>query len=109
MGSELELEIIGVRRGQYQVRVVHAAAGGEPAVTLKLDVDEVLGRRQELETTVLASAVAARQVVPANEEPVRQVGQQLFEALFDPERGTYLCRHEPLVRHVPAPYTPASL
>ena len=28
-----------------------------------------------------------------------------WEALFDPEAQTYLCRKEPLVRHVPAPYT----
>lgn len=28
-----------------------------------------------------------------------------WEALFDPETGSYVCRKEPLVRHVPAPYT----
>ena len=28
-----------------------------------------------------------------------------WEALFDPETQTYLCRREPLVRHVPALYT----
>lgn len=28
-----------------------------------------------------------------------------WEALFDPETGAYLCRREPLVRHVPADYT----
>jgi hypothetical protein len=28
-----------------------------------------------------------------------------WETLFDPETGAYLCRREPLVRHVPAPYT----
>ena len=32
-----------------------------------------------------------------------------WETLFDPETGTYLCRQEPLVRHVPAPYTPDPL
>ena len=32
-----------------------------------------------------------------------------WEALFDGETGTYLCRKEPLVRHVPAPYTPPVL
>ena len=29
-----------------------------------------------------------------------------WKMLFDPETETYLCRQEPLVRHVPAPYTP---
>lgn len=28
-----------------------------------------------------------------------------WEALWDPEVGTYTCMREPLVRHVPAPYT----
>jgi Restriction endonuclease/CHAT domain len=32
-----------------------------------------------------------------------------WEMLFDPETGTYLCRQEPLVRHVAAPYTPDPL
>ena len=32
-----------------------------------------------------------------------------WEALYDAEIGTYLCRKEPLVRHVPAPYSPAAL
>ncbi|MEU5048937.1 CHAT domain-containing protein [Streptomyces sp. NPDC021096] len=148
MATDLELEISGKRPGEYEVRVVRAAAGGEPEAALLLDVDELLARRAELEATVLASSVAARRVVPPGEEPVRQVGQQLFKALFagpvygtyraslgvaqerrerlrivlrlgspelallpwetlfDPEAGAYLCRHEPLVRHVPALYTP---
>jgi hypothetical protein len=32
-----------------------------------------------------------------------------WEALFDDETGIYLCRKEPLVRHVPAPHSPATL
>jgi hypothetical protein len=32
-----------------------------------------------------------------------------WEAMFDSETQTYVCRREPLVRHVPAPYTPAPL
>ncbi|TYL53371.1 CHAT domain-containing protein [Agromyces mariniharenae] len=32
-----------------------------------------------------------------------------WEALFDPSTETYLCRKEPLVRHVPAPPTAAAL
>ncbi|MEU7135080.1 CHAT domain-containing protein [Streptomyces sp. NPDC046261] len=148
MATDLELEISGTRPGAYEVRVVRAAAGGEPEAPLRLDVDELLARRPELEATVLASSVSARRVVPLTEEPVQQVGRQLFtalftgpvygtyraslgvaqerqerlrivlrlgspelallpwEALYDPEAGAYLCRHEPLVRHVPALYTP---
>jgi CHAT domain len=32
-----------------------------------------------------------------------------WEALYDPEIGAYICRKEPLVRRVPAPYTPEPL
>lgn len=32
-----------------------------------------------------------------------------WEALFDKETGKYICRTEPLVRHVPAPFTPDAL
>jgi hypothetical protein len=113
----------------------------------KLDVDDMLQERDALENTVLASGASGRRIVPAHEQQLRRVGQQLFdallsgsvlgtyraslgvaqqrgeplrvvlrltapqlaalpwEALFDPEIGAYLCRREPLVRHVPAPYT----
>lgn len=147
MNGDIELEI-GAESvaGDYSVRVIRAAAGGEPAAPLELDVAQVLGKRDLLEATLLASAVSRRSV-PATEQPVREVGQQLFEALFtgpvygtyraslgmaqqqgrrlrvvlrltapelaalpwemlfDPETQAYLCRQEPLVRHVPAPYT----
>ena len=149
MSGDIEIEIgAGSGAGNYIVRVVSALSGGEPTSTLQLDVEELLSRRALMETTVLASAVAARRSVPATEQPVREVGQQLFEALFpagpvnstyrsslgmarqrgtrlrvvlrltapelaalpwetlfDPETETYLCRQEPLVRHVPAPHT----
>jgi hypothetical protein len=147
VNGDIELEIgAGSSAGNYVVRVIRAAAGGEPVSTLNLDVEEILSRRDLLEATVLASAVMRRSV-PTAERPVREVGQQLFQALFtgpvygtyraslgvaqqrgkrlrvvlrltapelaalpwemlfDPETETYLCRQEPLVRHVPAPYT----
>jgi CHAT domain-containing protein len=147
VNGDIELEIgAGSGVGNYAVRVIRAAAGGEPAGALELDVEELLSRRDVLEATVLASAVP-RRGVPLNEQPVREVGVQLFRALFsgrvygtyraslgaaqqygrrlrlvlrltapelaalpwemlfDPETETYLCRQEPLVRHVDAPYT----
>jgi hypothetical protein len=151
VNSEMELEIgTGHAAGNYVVRVIRAATGGEPSGSLELDVEEVLSRRPALETAVLASAVPRRSVSAA-ERPVREVGRLLFEALFtgpvygmyraslgavqqrgkrlrlvlrlaaaelaalpwemlfDPETGTYVCRQEPLVRHVAAPYTPDPL
>src|SRR5271165_406566 len=149
--SEMELEVsAGHGAGNYVVRVVRALTGGEPSGSLKLNVEEVLGRLPVLEATVLASAVPRRSV-PVAEQPVREVGRLLFEALFsgpvygiyraslavarergtrlrlvlrltapelaalpwemlfDPETDTYVCRQEPLVRHVSAPYTPDPL
>ena len=151
VSGDIELEIgAGSGAGTYVVRVVHAAAGGEPEGTLQLDVEEMLNRRDLMEATLLASAVPRRSA-PPEEQPVRDVGRQLlhalftgpvygmyrasmamaqqrgtrlrvvlrltapklaalpWETLFDPETGTYLCRQEPLVRHVPAPYTPDPL
>ena len=147
----MELEVsAGHGAGNYVVRVVRALTGGEPSGSLKLNVEELLGRLPALETTVLASAVLRRSV-PVAEQPVRDVGRLLFEALFsgpvygiyraslavarergtrlrlvlrlaapelaalpwemlfDPETDTYVCRQEPLVRHVSAPYTPDPL
>lgn len=151
MNSELELEIgAGHGAGNYVVRVIRAPTGGEPSGSLKLDVEEILSRLPVLEATVLASAVQRRSV-PVAEQPVREVGRLLFQALFtgpvygmyraslavvqergmrlrltlrlaapelaalpwemlfDPETDAYVCRQEPLVRHVPAPYTPDPL
>src|SRR5262249_16559221 len=39
----------------------------------------------------------------------RELALLPWEAMFDQETQTYLCRREPLVRHVPAPYTPDPL
>ena len=141
-----EMEISG-EAGAYQVEVLHSEGGGRPREQLVLDPVSILSRRTELENAVLASSVQSRRVVPAAEEPLRIVGQQLFEALFtghvygayraslgaaqqqqkrlgvvlrivepelaalpwealfDPETEEYLCRSEPLIRHVDAPYT----
>src|SRR5215467_9276879 len=150
--SDIEVEIgPGASPGEYTVRVVHAAGGGQPTGTLNLDADELLSRRDQWEGAVLASSVRARRAVPAIEQPVRELGQGLFEALFagsvrdayraglgvargrgedlrlvlrvtapelavlpweamfDPETGSYLCRREPLVRHVDAPFVPDPL
>src|SRR6266516_4854340 len=90
VNGDIELEIGAASgAGNYLVRVVRAAAGGEPVGTLELDVEEVLSRRELLEATVLASAVARRSV-PVAEQPVREVGQQLFGAVFTgPVYGMY--------------------
>ncbi|MFJ4209246.1 CHAT domain-containing protein [Paenarthrobacter sp. NPDC089675] len=91
MDCDIELEITtGSARGEYTVRVVRAPAGGHASGTLTLDVDGIQDRLPQLEATVLASAVSARRTLPVAEAAVREVGQELFQALFTREvYGTY--------------------
>ncbi|MEZ0449390.1 CHAT domain-containing protein [Cellulomonas sp. ICMP 17802] len=146
MDDVIELEIEqGPEAGTYSVQVLRSVSGGEPQGTMTLDVPALLAGMPLIESTVLASAVAARRVVGDREAPLRAMGTQLFESvfagavggayraslgvarergkdlqvllrltapglagvpwetLFDPEAGAYVCRKEPLVRHVPAP------
>ncbi len=91
MDCDIELEIdTGSARGEYTVHVVRAPAGGHASGMFTLDVDGILERLPQLEATVLASAVAARRTMPVAEMAVREVGQELFQALFTREvYGTY--------------------
>jgi hypothetical protein len=88
---DIELEISpGTAPGEYAVRVVRAPAGGHPSGVFDLDVDAILNKLEDLESTVLASAAVARRRTPLAERPVRQIGEQLFHALFSREvYGTY--------------------
>ncbi|KFF58902.1 hypothetical protein JF66_15030 [Cryobacterium sp. MLB-32] len=72
----------GSTRGDYRVDVVRAPTSGRPSGTLHLDVDAILDRLPELELTVLASAAHGRRAIPVQEQPLHDVGKQLFEALF---------------------------
>jgi hypothetical protein len=47
-----------------------------------LDVEMLLARREQLEQTVLASAVASRAILSPSERPIREIGQLLFSALL---------------------------
>ncbi|WP_169813278.1 CHAT domain-containing protein [Nocardia vaccinii] len=151
--AEIELELRpGSRQGEYAAKVLRAASGGEPNSTFELDIDALLDRSHSLETTVLASAARARGPgVPELEKPLREIGSELFralfsgpigatyhaslavahergkklrvvlritapelavmpwEALYDDDLQAYICRTEPLVRHIDAPDTPEAL
>jgi tetratricopeptide (TPR) repeat protein len=81
MNCDLELEIThGAATGHYIITADSpaGAASGE----LRLDAEKLLSRRPELASAVLASAVPTRGTLSAQELPVREVGQQLFEAVF---------------------------
>ncbi|WP_157878309.1 CHAT domain-containing protein [Streptomyces torulosus] len=147
MPAVLELQICQPHPRQYEVRVLKSAAGGEPRARLRLDVDELLAQRPDLENVVLSS-VAESDPVPELEQALQNVGRQLFdalfagpvagayrasrgvakerqeslqiilrleppeltllpwEALFDPLTNSYVCRQEPVVRHLAAEHTP---
>ncbi len=82
MGKDLEIEIrLGSGPGSYEVSVDSPA--GSASGTMQLDSAGLLGRRRELAASVLASAVTSRSGFSTLERPVRDVGQALFEALFD--------------------------
>jgi tetratricopeptide (TPR) repeat protein len=81
MSCDLELEITpGTAPGHYIITVDSPA--GAASGQLRLDLDELLSRRRELASAVLASAVPTRSILSAQELPVREVGRQLFEAVF---------------------------
>ncbi len=81
MSCDLELEIApGATSGHYIITVDSPA--GAASGRLRLDAERLLSRRRELASAVLASAVPTRSTLSAQELPVREVGQQLFEAVF---------------------------
>lgn len=81
MSCDLELEITsGAAPGHYIITVDSPA--GAASGHLRLDAEKLLSRRRELASAVLASAVPTRGRLSAQELPVREVGQQLFEAVF---------------------------
>src|SRR5687768_15536672 len=89
--GDIELELgAGSEPRESAVFVLRAPAGGHAAGMFDLDVDAILNKLANLESTVLASAVLARRQTPLTERPVREVGQQLFQALFGRKvYGTY--------------------
>lgn len=76
--------------GHYAVRVLSAPAGGQSHGTLNLDVDRIQGSLRDVESTVLASSVSARRVVPQSEQVLQAMGSELFAAAFPRDvYGTY--------------------
>ncbi len=83
MASVIELEVAASPAdGQFTVRVVRPAGDGEPTATMQLDAGAYLGALEDLETVVLASAAAGRRILSPGEQRLRDVGRQLFDALF---------------------------
>lgn len=82
MASTFEIEIGQVTQdSSYPLQVVSSAAG-ESQGRLSLVPEILLARRNQLQQAVLASSVSSRRLVPSVEQPVRETGQELFDALF---------------------------
>ena len=71
----------GDRTGRFSVEVVRSPAG-EASASVDLDLAGLLGRRQDLQNALIASAVPARRLLPEIERPIREVGRALFAALL---------------------------
>lgn len=83
MDAVMELEIgPGPEPGSYVVHVLRSVGGGEPTETFRLELDELVGRRPELEASVLLSSVSARRIMTDTEAALQDVGRRLFEAAF---------------------------
>ena len=81
MSCDLQLEIAPGATPDLYIITVDSPAGAASG-QLRLDTEKLLSRRPELASAVLASAVPTRSTLSAQELPVREVGQQLFEAVF---------------------------
>jgi hypothetical protein len=83
MDNHIELEIgPGSQPGRYQVRVLSSSVGGGQREEFPLDVEALMSSRPHLEASILASAVGARRVGSQTDQPIRAIGQHLFESIF---------------------------
>lgn len=83
MASVIEVEVAaGAVTGEFTVRVVRSEAGAGATATSTLDTTAYHQVRDDLENAVLASAAASRRVFAPGEQRLRDIGRQLFEALF---------------------------
>ncbi|WP_319457603.1 MULTISPECIES: CHAT domain-containing protein [unclassified Mycobacterium] len=91
MASIIELEVTAAAaEGSYTVRVVRPASDEHATTTMQLDAGAFITSRDDLETAVLASAVAGRRILSPGEQRLRTVGTELFDALFSgPVGETY--------------------
>jgi WD40 repeat protein len=71
----------GTAAGTCRVEVVRSDAG-EAVAEVALDAGRLLAGRSDFELTVMASAVAWRQVVSPAEQVIRNAGAELFAALL---------------------------
>ena len=67
--------------GRYDVEIVQSPAG-EATATVSIDCDQMMQQRGNWQQALLASASSTRRIVAGPETVLRDVGQNLFEALL---------------------------
>ncbi|MDT5169665.1 MAG: hypothetical protein QOD02_2996 [Mycobacterium sp.] len=118
----VQLDVEGLLRDRYALEMTvlaSAVAGRRIASAPEQELRRVglLLFDALLSGPVLGTYRASVGIAQQRDEPLRLVLRLAdpklaalpWEALFDPEIEAYICRKEPLVRHVPAPFTPQPL
>ena len=116
----LDLDDLVERRPLLEATVLSSSVSVRRVMSDTEAVVQEVGRRL-FESTFSGTVRTAYRTSMANASE-RDMGVQLalrltapglaalpWETLFDAEAGAYLCRKEPLVRHVPAPHAAAAL
>lgn len=71
MDAIIELEIgAGPADRTFIVHVLRSLSGGEPSATVRLEIDDIVDDLPEIESSILASSVAARRVMTARESAI---------------------------------------
>lgn len=78
-GDEFVIELSG---GPVQYDISVSSPAGEYSTPVRIDSANIRARIPEIQTTILASAVRARTSASDLEEPVRAVGRELYDAIF---------------------------
>ncbi|KRE31351.1 hypothetical protein ASG80_02555 [Agromyces sp. Soil535] len=116
----LDLDDLVNRRPHLEASVLSSSVSARRVMSDTEAAIQDVGRRlfESAFTGSIASAYRTSMAVASERGRSVQIALRLtapglaalpWEALYDPETQIYLCRKEPLVRNVPAPYSPSVL
>ncbi|MDT3399138.1 CHAT domain-containing protein [Streptomyces sp. B1866] len=121
--GRMRLDVDGILRRRPDLETA-VLASGVPARGLPTASELPVRQVGELLFRALFADASVRGAYRASQMAAHQTGDRLrvvlrlstpqlaalpWEALYDPETQGYVCRSQPLVRHVPAPYVPPPL
>ena len=116
----LDLEELVDRRGDFEASVLASAVAARRIMTDTEAAIQKVGRtlfesafvgevRNAYRTSVAVASDRGKDVQISLRLTAPGLAALPWEALFDPVEGAYLCRKDPLVRHVPSTYSPPAL